>query len=332
MKRIISILLAMMMLLSLAACGDNNTTDPDKDNPGVSQSGGESTDTGGDTKLPEAVDIPVDKYPFLESLVLPDNAVATSIDDEWYADDGVITIIVKPITTSEQVDAYKDKLKAAGFTDAEVSGFVSPDGKFEMSIGTTWIEASGYIDLTIYAKNGSQTDNQGGEENNSGTTEPDNTSNNSAGNNEGDTWTVENFLKLYGFNAEDIKPNHFTSFEELKMADSKEPGKKGSMGSVTINVEKGKTTADDFNAWFESLYAKMTELSDDGKLYYSAAKTVEATPLSELQSGVLWADMPGGLCVITTNVDGSAMTISISSKYDVELEQYSISITVMSVA
>ena len=28
-----------MMLLSLAACGDNNTTDPDKDNPGVSQSG-----------------------------------------------------------------------------------------------------------------------------------------------------------------------------------------------------------------------------------------------------------------------------------------------------
>ena len=39
MKRIISIFLAMMMLLSLAACGDNNTTDPDKDSPGVSQSG-----------------------------------------------------------------------------------------------------------------------------------------------------------------------------------------------------------------------------------------------------------------------------------------------------
>ena len=216
MKKILAILLAAMMVLALAACGENNTTDPDKDSPGVSQSG-------------------------------------------------------------------------------------------------------------------ENNDSQGGEDN-SGTTEPDNTSNNSAGNNEGDTWTVENFLKLYGFNAEDLKPNHFTSFEELKMADSKEPGKKGSMGSVTINVEKGKTTADDFNAWFESLYAKMTELSDDGKLYYSAAKTVEATPLSELQSGVLWADMPGGLCVITTNVDGSAMTISISSKYDVELEQYSISITIMSVA
>ena len=223
MKKLLAILLAAMMVFALAACGDNNTTDPDKDSPGVSQSGENNNGQGG-------------------------------------------------------------------------------------------------------------TENQDGEENNSGTTEPDNTSNNSAGNNEGDTWTAESFLKLYGFDAEDLKPNHFTSFEELKMADSKEPGKKGSAGSVIINVEKGKTTTDDFNAWFESLYAKMTELSDDGKLYYSAAKTVEATPLSELQSGVLWADMPGGLCVITTNVDGSAMTISISSKYDVELEQYSISITVMSVA
>ena len=28
-----------MMVFALAACGDNNTTDPDKDSPGVSQSG-----------------------------------------------------------------------------------------------------------------------------------------------------------------------------------------------------------------------------------------------------------------------------------------------------
>ena len=225
MKKLLAIILAALMLLSLAACGDNNTTDPDKDNPGVSQSGENNDDKGGT------------EYPIADN----------------------------------------------------------------------------------------------GGEDTSGTTEPDNTGNGTE-NNDVDTWTVENFLKLYGFDAEDLKPNHFTSFEELKMADSKEPGKKGSAGSVIINVEKGKTTTDDFNAWFESLYAKMTELSDDGKLYYSAAKTVEATPLSELQSGVLWADMPGGLCVITTNVDGSAMTISISSRYDVELEQYSISITVMSVA
>ena len=39
MKKLLALFLAMMMLLSLAACGDNNTTDPDKDSPGVSQSG-----------------------------------------------------------------------------------------------------------------------------------------------------------------------------------------------------------------------------------------------------------------------------------------------------
>ena len=49
MKRILAIILAAMMLLSLAACGDNNTTDPDKDNPGVSQSG-ENNDGGEENK------------------------------------------------------------------------------------------------------------------------------------------------------------------------------------------------------------------------------------------------------------------------------------------
>lgn len=39
MKKILAILLAAMMVFALAACGDNNTTDLDKDNPGVSQSG-----------------------------------------------------------------------------------------------------------------------------------------------------------------------------------------------------------------------------------------------------------------------------------------------------
>ena len=38
-KKILAILLAAMMVFALAACGDNNTTDPDKDSPGVSQSG-----------------------------------------------------------------------------------------------------------------------------------------------------------------------------------------------------------------------------------------------------------------------------------------------------
>ena len=49
MKKLFALLLAMMMIFSLAACGDNNTTDPDKDNPGVSQSG-ENNNSGEENK------------------------------------------------------------------------------------------------------------------------------------------------------------------------------------------------------------------------------------------------------------------------------------------
>ena len=47
MKKLLAILLAAMMVFTLAACGDNNTTDPDKDNPGVSQSGGNNETPSG---------------------------------------------------------------------------------------------------------------------------------------------------------------------------------------------------------------------------------------------------------------------------------------------
>ena len=43
MKKLFALLLVFLMVFSLAACGDNNTTDPDKDNPGTSQ-GGENND------------------------------------------------------------------------------------------------------------------------------------------------------------------------------------------------------------------------------------------------------------------------------------------------
>ena len=48
MKKLLALLLVGMMIFSLAACGDNNTTDPDKDNPGVSQSGENNESQGGE--------------------------------------------------------------------------------------------------------------------------------------------------------------------------------------------------------------------------------------------------------------------------------------------
>ena len=85
MKRIISILLAMMMLLSLAACGDNNTTDPDKDNPGVSQSG-ENNDSGDklNTKREEAVkQANKDNW---QQVVKDNFGVTVTVPDGWTVD------------------------------------------------------------------------------------------------------------------------------------------------------------------------------------------------------------------------------------------------------
>ncbi len=153
MKKLLAILLAMMMVFALAACGNNETpSGSEGDKPGTSQNDdkGGGNNGGKNNDLPTAVDIPYAKYPWLEGIVLPDNAVVTSFDDEYYAENGIVTMIVKPITTAEQVTAYKAKLKAAGYTDAEVSGLVSPNGKFEMSVGDMWVESMGYMNLTVY--------------------------------------------------------------------------------------------------------------------------------------------------------------------------------------
>ena len=90
MKKLLALLLAAMMLLSLAACGDNNTTDPDKDNPGVSQSGennnnGEST--GGDNQNGEENkdNQSTDRFAYFgltEAGVLPDGVTTFEVKDD----------------------------------------------------------------------------------------------------------------------------------------------------------------------------------------------------------------------------------------------------------
>ncbi len=184
---------------------------------------------------------------------------------------------------------------------------------------------------------GGQTDNHGVSQNADNasipdTAEPDNTGDNSTDNNDGDTLTVESFLKLYGFTADDISPNHFTSFEDVEMVGSTEPGKRDSKGIIRINVEKGKTTAEDYNAWFEKLYVKMTELSDDGKLWYTGGKVMEAPPLEELKAEAWWDERPGSTCYITVNANGKTTRINLGYSYDLTAEQYKLIILVHSVS
>ena len=321
MKRLLAILLAGLMVFSLAACGDNNATDPDKDNPGVSQSGNEGTSNPGTSgvlhelfdiqQLADNTAIPAFAKKAIGSLSWCDDLGADSFGKYNYS------IYMKEVT-QDDFDAYVANLKAnapTNTTEGENFGFYWNWGQ----ITGTYFPDSGTLDVVLTA----QGDNQGGEENNSGTTEPDNTGNNGNENNENVEWTAESFLALYGFNANDLKPNYFTSME-LKIVGSKEPGKKESQGYVTFSVEKGKTTADDFNAWFETLYAKMTALATDGKLWYNG--TLEAPTLEELKSEAWWAKLPGSSCYIKTTVNGNETSILVTYAYDLTNEQYSITI------
>ena len=76
MKKLLALLLVGMMIFSLAACGDNDTTDPNKDNPGTSQSGDQSGKSNNNDG--------VENY---EQLQFPDGwdnwALGASIDDVW---------------------------------------------------------------------------------------------------------------------------------------------------------------------------------------------------------------------------------------------------------
>ena len=116
MKRILAIILAAMMLLSLAACGDNNTTDPDKDNPGVSQSG-ENND-GGDklnTKREEAVkQANKDNW---QQVVKDNFGVTVTVPDGWTVDiakyaAGGVTVTFECSSTETEALAFLDDLYA----------------------------------------------------------------------------------------------------------------------------------------------------------------------------------------------------------------------------
>lgn len=324
MKKLLALLLVGIMIFSLAACGDNNSTDPDKETPGTSQSG--ENNNNSNIKISTAT---IDGYD------LPDVALAyvgtlNKAYNDYHRDAEAHFYVKSKDADEDAFNALVDYYAANGGTlDEEMSGSVSKYFDFEWGrIEVSHFGVDEEISAKIIVPEYPIADNQGGEENNSGTTEPDNTGNNSSENSDAEISTVEDFFAFYGFNAEDIKPNHFTSFEELEMVGSVKIGKQGSKGIVKFNVEKGKTTADDYNAWFEALHAEMTSLSEDGKLWYTAGTAKEAMTVEELKAEAWWDNSPYSTCYITTNANGKATRINISYSYDVDAEQYKIIILV----
>ena len=323
MKKLLALLLVGMMIFALAACGDNNSTDPDKETPGTSQSG--ENNNNSNIKISTAT---IDGYD------LPDVALAyvgtlNKAYNDYHRDAEAHFYVKSKDADDDAFDALVAYYASNGGTlDEEESTSTSKCfdfewGRIEAAHFGADEEISVFIVVPQYPIDGDE-----GEENNSGTTEPDNTGNNSSENSDAEISTVEDFFAFYGFNAEDIKPNHFTSFEELEMVGSVKIGKQGSKGIVKFNVERGKTTADDYNAWFEALHAEMTSLSEDGKLWYTAGTAKEAMTVEELKAEAWWDNSPYSTCYITTNANGKATRINISYSYDVDAEQYKIIILV----
>ena len=116
MKKILAILLVAMMLLSLAACGDNNPTDPDKDNPGVSQSG-ENNNSGEklNTKREEAVkQANKDNW---QQVVKDNFGVTVTVPDGWTVDiakyaAGGVKVTFECSSTETDAIAFLDGLYA----------------------------------------------------------------------------------------------------------------------------------------------------------------------------------------------------------------------------
>ena len=153
MKKLFALLLAMMMIFSLAACGDNNTTDPDKDNPGVSQSGennnGGKNNNGGSTgKLPEGLKAYVGQYPFLENLVFPDDANVTEFDDSDYSGDKMVSITIGSIYYND-LETYLDKINATKEDGYEFAAVLNSDGDPLMVIDFSSIK-EGRIRIDAY--------------------------------------------------------------------------------------------------------------------------------------------------------------------------------------
>ena len=151
MKKLFALLLAMMMIFSLAACGDNNTTDPGKDNPGVSQSGENNDDKGGNTPA-ASTDYFYDHYDFCEEWMMPDDGVYTSYryvsPDSNKAGNEMVTIRIYDIT-EEQIEAYIQKIEGQGYSYLIGNSYTKSTDTGKAMIEIKNYLEDGYIDIVI---------------------------------------------------------------------------------------------------------------------------------------------------------------------------------------
>ena len=160
MKQLFALLIALMMVFSLAACDLGNTENPNSDNPGTSQSG-ENNDGGEENNGGESVEWPskVSGVAWTGSgkVICAESVIGSSM--------GEMEIFIDSATMAE-FGAYVEMLKGKGISgdDAPTSfsdGYCSWNGN-EGAIKITLYESEGpelgYVDGSYQLKIRIQTD------------------------------------------------------------------------------------------------------------------------------------------------------------------------------
>ena len=139
MKKLLAILLAAFMLLSMVACDLGNTEDPNKDNPGTSQ----SDNKGGSERVP-STDYFYDHYDFCEEWMMPDDGVYTGYEyispDSNAAGNEQVNVRIYDIT-EEQIAAYIQKIEEHGYAH-----LIGDSYSKKTDFGTSMIKISKYLD------------------------------------------------------------------------------------------------------------------------------------------------------------------------------------------
>ena len=152
MKKILAILLAAMMVFALAACNTGDDPNPSgSNNPGVSQSGENNDDKGGNTPA-ASTDYFYDHYDFCEEWMLPDDGVYTGYKyvspDSNKAGNEMVTIRIYDIT-EEQIEAYIQKIEGQGYSYLIGNSYTKSTDTGKAMIEIKNYLEDGYIDIVI---------------------------------------------------------------------------------------------------------------------------------------------------------------------------------------
>ena len=147
MKKILALLIAAMMLFCFVACDTGDDPNPNKDNPGVSQSG----NNGGRERVP-STDYFYDHYDFCEEWMLPDDGVYTGYKyvspDSNKAGNEMVTIRIYDIT-EEQIEAYIQKIEGQGYSYLIGNSYTKSTDTGKAMIEIKNYLEDGYIDIVI---------------------------------------------------------------------------------------------------------------------------------------------------------------------------------------